>query len=1074
MIYDRLYNLGFWKNFRPIINSCFTAAIRTTNLYDVVSSIIFIFVVVFLYTYLKQSFLKWIIICVTLILTLILTRIILMNISPLARIRASRLKCLRLLMGEIRSIIDSNHPFKDHALFITLCSAVAPFLLFNPSAVRVLVPFLIKQKRRFPKVEWVEVLNQILGQSAQAVEELVKIQESLSEEKHPILWSTCTTILSYFLINYPQNEPGESIEQAISYLQRVQRKFHDLGLFEEELKIKKSLGEAFLCRLRGSEQENCRQAIQLLEEVLPLLEKTHSSGKMDKLLYNRVATLRMLADAYRRYGDMQRALQLYSEALSILSPFQAMPLLVMILPQSYSHYLPTVLGYADALLHAAGDIKENVEQAIICLEKALEHLTLINLEEADFVMGMWWRRQFLGVQLALGQAYQKRVAGDARDNLRRAESAFRLVAQKAPSWGEHLMAQRALIHLGNLLFDQGRYDEATDVFGRAIDWAEQVRMKAISLERRSEILRENVPLFERIIICLMKAHRYREALEYAERGKSRTLIDLLTLRDLRPQNVPSEIMNEYERLLFEARALEDWLRLMEGRGQWLGERLMEEWGVPTQEMQQWTKEHYDQLRQQLDQNYTDLRRIIDIVCQYDPDFLPHAQPLTVDEIIALARDANATLVLFRVTEAGSFVFLVFPDGETDVVEVPDFTTEALNELLGKFEDGEASDGWVVRYYRYQEAYEAYQKVSQEALKERNRAKAELAEALRAEVLHAHQSWLEKMDETLGTLYQRLLKPVHERLKVWQRHALPADHPPHLVLPHLVLVPNRGLAILPLHACWWEEDGVRKYLLDEFVIRYAPSLSVFKRCLERERAGRKRETLLGVANPVPPGNLVFSEWECEEIERLIGNERCLILWREKATEAEVRQWMRERNYLHFSCHGQYRLDAPLESSLRLAGKDTLTLGEIFEGVYLPQAWLVVLSACETGLVDFREVADEHFGLPTGFLYAGAPTVYGSLWSVNDLSTALLMVKVYEGLEREGKSKPEALRDAQIWLRDLTAREALTLVRRKEAELSGERMAWADVAPLRRALEWSDPNDCPFAHPYHWAGFQCVGV
>jgi CHAT domain-containing protein len=137
-------------------------------------------------------------------------------------------------------------------------------------------------------------------------------------------------------------------------------------------------------------------------------------------------------------------------------------------------------------------------------------------------------------------------------------------------------------------------------------------------------------------------------------------------------------------------------------------------------------------------------------------------------------------------------------------------------------------------------------------------------------------------------------------------------------------------------------------LDEFVIRYAPSLSVFKRCLERERAGRKRETLLGVANPVPPGNLVFSEWECEEIERLIGNERCLMLWREKATEAEVRRWMRERNYLHFSCHGQYRLDAPLESSLRLEGEDTLTLGEILEGVYLPQAWLVVLSACETGL------------------------------------------------------------------------------------------------------------------------------
>jgi CHAT domain-containing protein len=593
-----------------------------------------------------------------------------------------------------------------------------------------------------------------------------------------------------------------------------------------------------------------------------------------------------------------------------------------------------------------------------------------------------------------------------------------------------------LSNLGRLQMEQERWEEAVETLREAVEQVERLRAEVLNLDRRERILRENIHIYERLLICLMKLRRYREALEVAERGKSRTLIDLLTLRDLRPHNAPPEVVEEYEQMLFRARALEDELRRTEGDGR-RGE------GERGRRAGEW-----EQMRQELTQTHNRLRELTTVIREHDPDFLPHAKPLTVDEIIALARDANTTLVLFRVTEAGSFVFLVFPDGETDVVEVPDFTTEALNELLVKFEDGKASDGWVVRYYEYQEA---------------------LAEGNRAKALHAHQSWLEKMDETLEALYQRLLKPVHERLKVWQRGTVSANRP-----PHLVLVPNRGLAILPLHACWWEEDGVRKYLLDEFVIRYAPSLSVFKRCLERERAGRKRETLLGVANPVPPGNLVFSEWECEEIERLIGNERCLMLWREKATEAEVRQWMRERNYLHFSCHGQYRLDAPLESSLHLAGKDTLTLGEIFEGVYLPQAWLVVLSACETGLVDFREVADEHFGLPTGFLYAGVPTVYGSLWSVNDLSTALLMVKVYEGLEREGKSKPEALRDAQIWLRDLTAHEALTLVRKKEAELSGERMAWADVVPLRRALELSDPNDRPFAHPYHWAGFQCVGV
>jgi len=621
--------------------------------------------------------------------------------------------------------------------------------------------------------------------------------------------------------------------------------------------------------------------------------------------------------------------------------------------------------------------------------------------------------------------------------LEEAEEAYR-EAQKIYQRHDDVPDQRAVLlsNLGRLQMERERWEEAAETLREAVEQVERLRAEVLNLDRRERILRENIHIYERLLICLMKLGRYREALEVAERGKSRTLIDLLTLRDLRPRNAPPEVVEEYERMLFRARALEDELRRTGGDGR----RGEEERGIIAKE--------WEQMRQELTQTNNRLRELAEVIRQHDPDFLPHAQPLTADEIIALAQDADATLVLFRVTKAGSFVFLVFPDGKTDVVEVPGFTTEALNELLVKFEDGKASDGWVVRYYEYQMAW---------------------AEGNRAKAVRARQNWLEKMDETLGILYQRLLKPIHERLKGWGKQVAPTGR-----LPHLVLVPNRGLAILPLHACWWEEDGVRKYLLDEFVIRYAPSLSVFKRCLERERKGRERETLLGVANPVPPGNLVFSEWECEEIERLVGNERCLILWREKATEEEVRQWMGERNYLHFSCHGEYRLDAPLESAVYLAGGDKLTLGEIFEGVYLPKAWLVVLSACETGLVDFREVADEHFGLPTGFLYAGAPTVYGSLWSVNDLSTALLMAKVYEGLERGGKSKPDALRDAQIWLRDLTAQEALALVKSKEDELLRERMAWADMAPLRRALELTDPNDRPFAHPYHWAAFQCVGV
>jgi CHAT domain-containing protein len=613
-------------------------------------------------------------------------------------------------------------------------------------------------------------------------------------------------------------------------------------------------------------------------------------------------------------------------------------------------------------------------------------------------------------------------------------------------WRCDIADQRATVlsNSGRLWMDQERWHEAAEALQEAMTEVERLRTEALSLDRRMQVLRENVHIYERLLVCLMKLERYPEALEVAERGKSRTLIDLLTLRDLRPKNAPPEVVHEYERMLFRARALED--QLQRGDGREAGAETL-----PPEERAARRQRQIEEMRQELVQTQSRLRQLVDVIRQHDADFLPTAKPLTVEEITALAKEANATLALFRVTEAGSFVFLVFPDGETDVVQAPEFTTGALNEMLVKFEGDKPVDGWVVRYYAYQAAM----------------ASGDMAMARQAQ-----QAWWDTIDATLGQLYERLLKPVHQRLRDRRRET--GDR-----LMKLVVVPNRGLAILPLHACWWNENGERRYLLDELVITYAPSLSVFKRCLERERAGRERETLLGIANPVPPGNLVFSEWECAEIERLLGHERCLILWREQATADELMRWVGQRHWLHFSCHGQYRLDAPLESSLWLANEETLTLGEILEKLDLRRAWLTVLSACETGLVDFREIADEHYGLPMGFLFAGAPTVWGTLWTVNDLTTALLMVEAYRGLVREGKGKPEALRDAQLWLRDATAGELSALLLQKIAELRRDGMAWTEllshIADLKRGMRFGhDPAARPFAHPYFWAGMQCVGV
>ncbi len=126
-------------------------------------------------------------------------------------------------------------------------------------------------------------------------------------------------------------------------------------------------------------------------------------------------------------------------------------------------------------------------------------------------------------------------------------------------------------------------------------------------------------------------------------------------------------------------------------------------------------------------------------------------------------------------------------------------------------------------------------------------------------------------------------------------------------------------------------------------------------------------------------------------------------------------------LHIATHGLLNAERPQFTGLvlSLVGNKSedgfLRTDEVFN--LRLGAPLVMLSACETGLGKEKR-GEGVMGLTRAFMYAGAPTVGVTLWSVADKSTADLMTDFYKRLLTSSATNPTgvpasaAMRDAQL--------------------------------------------------------------
>ncbi|WP_307731522.1 CHAT domain-containing protein [Microseira wollei] len=320
----------------------------------------------------------------------------------------------------------------------------------------------------------------------------------------------------------------------------------------------------------------------------------------------------------------------------------------------------------------------------------------------------------------------------------------------------------------------------------------------------------------------------------------------------------------------------------------------------------------------------------------------------------------------------------------------------------------------------------------------------------------------KKNKELQQLYQILIQPITKYL--------PPD--PNSTV---VFIPQESLFLTPFPAL---QDHECKFLIEKHTIITAPSIQVLE--LTQKRNTKEQETSLEglvVGNPKmptipltePPVQLQDLAWAKTEANAIAPLLNTQAITGADATKAYITQLLPKARLIHIATHGLLddirQLGIPGAIALAPSDEDNgfLTAGEIYDMKL--NAELVVLSACSTG--QGKITGDGVVGLSRCLIAAGVKSVIVSLWSVGDLSTALLMVKFYQ-IFQQGVAAAIALNEAQRWLLGINKTELAAWVK------TNERFFDATLKMnLRHRLHQLDDNAKPFENPRHWAAFCAIG-
>jgi CHAT domain-containing protein len=270
--------------------------------------------------------------------------------------------------------------------------------------------------------------------------------------------------------------------------------------------------------------------------------------------------------------------------------------------------------------------------------------------------------------------------------------------------------------------------------------------------------------------------------------------------------------------------------------------------------------------------------------------------------------------------------------------------------------------------------------------------------------------------TSQEFYNWLVEPTLDKLKTAKTETL-------------VFVLEGSMRNLPVAALY---DG-KQYLVENYAIALTPGLQLLpSQTLNTE----KIEAVVGGLSEANQG-FVALPGVATEVKEIADQVNSQVLLNQEFTKDRLRQIVKASTnapIVHLATHGQF--SSKPEETFILTWHDRINVNELEQLLKVREETsklipieLLVLSACQTAQGDDRAA----LGLAGVALKSGARSTLGTLWSVSDESTSMLINEVYRQIAINPHNKAEILREAQLKL------------------IKSEK----------------------FNHPYYWAAFVLVG-